>query len=167
MDPWPYGDKIYLDTSLFYYYLDNRRDYSPETNRIFDEINAKKFKAYTSIFVIKEMLNGNAKICKKMIAIIKENNIPIVSASYEILKIANLYITNNVIPINYITYALNLATCIANRLDYLITFDEEYLSYHYRTIFNNKLIQPYSTKDLRICPPMEVIDYAEEDIFTI
>jgi predicted nucleic acid-binding protein len=161
MDPWPCGNKIYLDTSLFYYYLDNRRDYIPETIRIFDEINAKKFKAYTSIFVIKEFINRDPNDCKKMLAIIKENNIPVIVASHEILKIANLYITNNVIRLNSITYALHLATCIANRLDYLITFDDEFLSYHYRTIFNKRLIQPYSTKNVRICPPMEVIDYAE------
>jgi predicted nucleic acid-binding protein len=163
MDPYPYGDKIYLETSLFHYYIDEERDYNPETIRIFEEINAKKFKGYTSIFVIKELFNSDTDDCKKMLNIIQEYNIPILPANNEIIKITNLYITKNVVPVNYITHALHLATCIANKLDYLITFDGEFWSYHYKTEFNIELIHPYSTTKLRICPPMEVIDYDEED----
>jgi predicted nucleic acid-binding protein len=161
MDVWPYGDKIYLETTLFHYYIDEERDYNPETIQIFDEINANKFKAYTSIFVIKELSNSNPDNCKKMLNIIQKNNIPILLASNEIFKIANLYITKKIIPINYITYALHLATCIANRLDYLITFDYQLKSYYEPKLLNEELIQAYSHKELRIRLPMEVIDYEE------
>jgi predicted nucleic acid-binding protein len=163
MEPYPYGEKIYLESSLFHYYLDEERDYNPEIIRLFEEINTIKFDAYTSIFVIKELFNSNTDDCKKMLNIIQENDISILSANQEIIKIANLYITKKIIPINYITYALHLATCIANRLDYLITFDGQFWHYYEPKLFNNKLIRPYKYKKLSICEPMEMIDYDEDD----
>ncbi|MCL2020377.1 MAG: hypothetical protein FWG70_11585 [Oscillospiraceae bacterium] len=48
--------KIYLETTMFNYYFDTERDAHSDTVTLFKEVKAGKYKAYTSSYVIDELL---------------------------------------------------------------------------------------------------------------
>ena len=47
--------KIYLETTMFNYYFDTERDAHADTVKLFNEIQAGKYDAYTSVYVIDEL----------------------------------------------------------------------------------------------------------------
>jgi len=49
--------KVYLETTLFNYYFDEDRDAHADTVRLFEDIAAEKYEAYTSAYIL-----GIAKI---------------------------------------------------------------------------------------------------------
>ena len=58
-------EKIYLETTIFNYYFDNDRDAHADTVKLFQEIDKEKYEAYTSAYVVRELLNALLKNKKK------------------------------------------------------------------------------------------------------
>ena len=66
--------RVYLETTLFNYYFDEDRDAHSDTVRLFENIAAGKYKAYTSLYVIEELKNAPSEKAKKMIALMEVND---------------------------------------------------------------------------------------------
>ena len=49
--------RIYLETTMFNYYFDEDRDAHADTVRLFEDIAAGKYAAFTSVYVIDELGN--------------------------------------------------------------------------------------------------------------
>ena len=47
--------RIYLETTMFNYYFDKEREAHADTVRLFEEIKAGKYQAYTSGYAIREI----------------------------------------------------------------------------------------------------------------
>ena len=63
--------KIYLETTVFNYYFDTERDGHNDTVKLFDEIKANKYEAYTSIYVTDELIKAEESKRSKMIKVIR------------------------------------------------------------------------------------------------
>lgn len=63
--------KIYLETTMFNFYLDKDKDAHPDTVKLFSEIKAGKYEAYTSRTVIEEIEKTIGDKREKMLNVIR------------------------------------------------------------------------------------------------
>ena len=55
--------KIYLETTLFNFYVDQERDAHADTVRLFEDIAAGKYEAYTSLLNARQSSARAASMC--------------------------------------------------------------------------------------------------------
>jgi len=95
--------KIYLETTLFNFYFDKDREAHAATVKLFNEIAEGKYEAFTSGAVIEELAEAATEKYEKMFSLIKEYNITVLGVSEEAEKLADIYVTESVIPLKYRT----------------------------------------------------------------
>jgi hypothetical protein len=89
--------KIYLETTLFNFYVDEDRGFAHESTIVlFNEIAEGKYEAFTSRFVISELNNAPKAKREKMLNLILEYDIPILETNDEVVRIADLYINEKI-----------------------------------------------------------------------
>jgi len=110
--------KIYLETTLFNHYFDEDRGLAhTSTISLFKEIAAGKYEAFTSGAVIEELVKAATEKYEKMFALIGEYNIAILTVSEEAEKLADIYVSENVIPEKYRTDGVHIAVAAVNNMD--------------------------------------------------
>ena len=119
--------KIYLETTMFNYFFDTDRDAHADTVRLFEEIAAGKYEAYTSRPVIEELEKTKSDKRKKMLSLIAEREIPILETNVEAEKLADIYVAEGIIPITYRTDGLHIAIAAVNDLDMIINMNFQHI----------------------------------------
>jgi len=150
--------KIYLETTLFNYYFDKDRDAHPDTVRLFKEIAAGKYVAFTSDAVLQELTKAPAEKRTAMLALVDEYNITVLRVSLEADALANTYIAERIIPQRYRTDGVHIAVATVNDLDFII-------SMNFKHIVKIKTVQMVRAVNIlngyhpiEITSPMEVND---------
>lgn len=155
--------KIYLETTLFNFYVDTNRDFAHiDTVKLFKEIATGKYEAFTSRYVLDEL--GKAPESKReiMLNLILEYDIPILEPSDEAAKLADLYVAEKVIPPKYRTDGLHIALAAVNDLDMIISMNFQHIvkrktikmTGHINIMNGYRIIEIYS--------PMEVVENESE-----
>jgi len=150
--------KIYLETTLFNFYVDKDRDAHADTVRLFKEIAAGKYEAYTSRYVIDELKNAPEDKRDRMLNLILQYDIPILEPNDEAAKLAGLYVAEEIIPKRYHADGLHIAIATVNDLDMIISMNFQHIvkrktikmAGHINTMNGYKAIEIYS--------PMEVVE---------
>jgi hypothetical protein len=68
--------RVYIETTMFNYYLDKDRDAHADTVAFFEECTAGKFEPYTSLYVVGELEEAQGEKREEMIALIKGTTLP-------------------------------------------------------------------------------------------
>ena len=151
--------KIYIETTLFNFYVDESRgDAHRDTVRLFKEIADGKYAAFTSDYVVDELRKASTEKSAKMLSLLTEYNIPVLSMSDEADRLADIYVAEGVIPQRYHTDGLHIAIATVNDLDMIISMNFEHIvkrktikmTGHINTMNGYRAIEIYS--------PMEVIE---------
>jgi predicted nucleic acid-binding protein len=151
--------KIYIETTLFNYYFDEDRGFTHEgTVKLFDDIAAGKYEAFTSRFVIDELNDAPEVKRKKMLNLILKYDIPILETSEEAVRIADLYIQEKIIPQKYRTDGLHIAIATVNDLDMIISMNFQHIVKRKTKIGTGNINALNGYRVLEICSPMEVIE---------
>jgi hypothetical protein len=155
--------KVYLETTMFNYYLDETKNAQPVTVAFFKAIGSGQFEGYTSVYAYDELDKAPEPQRTNMLNLIGKYHITVLDTSDEIIHLAETYIKNNIIPKKKRVDALHIAIASVNELDMI-------LSYNFRHINKLKtktqipaanLVSGY--RDIIIAQPEEVIDYEIDD----
>ena len=150
--------KVYLETTLFNYYIDDDRDAHEDTVIFFDECASGKFEPFTSGYVINELDDAPNDKRDKMIALIKKYNITVLAITDEADELALRYLTEGAFPPNSLIDASHVASASVNDLDMIINLNFRHIVKE-RTIEMTGAINTLSGyKTIKIKSPMEVID---------
>jgi hypothetical protein len=96
--------KIYLETSLFNFYVDESRGIDHKnTVKLFKEIAEGKYEAFTSTYVTDELEKAQGRKRDEMLDLMPKYGIAVLGASKEIERIADIYLAERVIPQRYRT----------------------------------------------------------------
>ena len=149
--------RIYLETTMFNYYFDTERDAHADTVKLFDEIKAGKYEAYTSVHVIDEL--GEAKEPKRssMLNLIKYYNINVLDYSDEARDLADIYVNEGVIPASKRLDSLHIAIATVNELEYIFSFNFQHINRVKTKTMTNLINSRESYKSITITVPAEVI----------
>jgi predicted nucleic acid-binding protein len=156
---------IYLDTSVInFLFADDAPELRAATIDLFDNfIKPSIYDTYISEYVLREInQTGNIEKKELLIKAVEDYNIDLLEFNKEdeIETLADEYCSQLVIPKNKKMDALHVAFCTVNKIDYLVSWNYKHLANVNR---EKKIlainIQYNYLHPLRICTPLELIDY--------
>ena len=150
--------KIYLETTMFNYYFDEDRDAHADTMKLFKEIQAGKYEAYTSIYVTDELIKAEDPKRSNMLALITEYNITVLPASNEADNLADVYVSEGIIPQKYRTDGVHIAVTTVNELDIIVSMNYEHIVKRKTILATGKINNLYGYRVIEIYSPMEVVE---------
>ena len=156
--------KVYLETTLFNYYFDEDRDAHADTVKLFEEIREGKYEAYTSAYVIDEL--GETKEESKrsnMLALIGEYNIKVLDYSDEAQDLADIYISEGVIPAGKRLDSLHISVATVNDLEYVFSFNFQHINRIKTKAMTSFINAREGYKSVTITVPSEVIEHGESE----
>ena len=152
---------IYLETTIFNFpFVDDAPQYKADTLKLFAEIKAGKFEAFTSEYVTLEIDKTRDMIKReKMNALIADYGITVIPESENIRILSNVYISAGIIPEKFATDAFHIAAATVHGLDYIISLNFRHIVKH-KTIIQTEVINAREGyKRVFIHSPAEVIDH--------
>jgi len=155
--------KIYLETTMFNYYFDAERDGHADTIKLFEEIKAGKYEAYTSSYVLDELeetKDDNKR--SNMISLINEYDITVIPGHEEARNLAAIYVTAGVIPAAKSYDSLHIAIATINDLDYIFSFNFQHINRIKTKTMTSAINLSEGYKPVTIATPGEVVEHGED-----
>jgi predicted nucleic acid-binding protein len=149
--------KAYIETTLFNYYFDEDRDAHADTVTFFEECASGKFEPYTSAYAIDELADAPIDKREKMLALINQYQIAILSASEEIVALAQRYISEGAISQGSQTDARHIAAAVVNDLDMIVSLNFRHIVKEKTIRITGAINKMLGYKLVEISTPMEVI----------
>jgi predicted nucleic acid-binding protein len=154
--------KIYLETTMFNYYFDTDRDGHADTVRLFKEIQAGRYEAYTSLYVIDELEETkDERKRSSMIALIGEYGITVIPGDDEAQRLAAVYIGAGIIPATKSYDSLHIAIASINDLDYIFSFNFQHINRIKTKTMTGAINVGEGYKPVTIATPGEVVEHGE------
>jgi predicted nucleic acid-binding protein len=151
--------RIYLETTLFNFYVDEDRGFVHDsTVALFQECAAGKYKAFTSRYVIDELAAAPAPKCDELLRLVSEYGIPILESTEEAATLADMYVSERVIPEKYRTDALHIAIAAANDLDMIISMNFQHIVKRRTINMTAHINRLNGYRAVEIYSPMEVVE---------
>jgi len=150
--------KLYLETTLFNFYFDKDREAHAATVKLFDEIAAGKYDAFTSTYVTDELENAPQEKSEKMIGLITQYNISVLAPNDDTMRIADLYTNEGIIPKKYLTDGLHIAIATVNDLDMIISMNFQHIVKRKTKIGTGNINALNGYRAVEIYSPMEVVE---------
>ncbi len=151
--------KVYLETTMFNYFFDEDRDAHADTVKLFSEIKAGKYVGYTSVYVADELANAAEPKRGKMLSLIEEFGIIVISADKEAEKLADIYINEGVIPSRFRMDGVHIAIATVNDLEYIFSLNFQHINKLKTKIMTENINIRHGYRGVYICSPMEVIEH--------
>jgi len=153
--------RIYLETTLFNYYLDKGRDAHADTVKLFAEIATGKYEAFTSTYVTDELGNAPQPKRDKMMGIITRYDIAVLAPTDEAARMADLYVAEGVVPRKFRTDGLHIAIATVNALDMIVSLNFKHIVKRRTILATGKINVLNGYHAVEIYSPMEVVDNEE------
>jgi hypothetical protein len=151
--------KIYLETTLFNFYVDKSRgEAHAYTVKLFQEIFAGNYEAFTSDYVVDELKKASFEKSAKMIALLTEYSVPVLSMNDEADRLADLYVTEEIIPLKYRTDGLHIAIATVNDLDMIVSMNFQHIVKRKTIRMCGAVNTMHGYHAIEIYSPMEVVE---------
>jgi predicted nucleic acid-binding protein len=154
--------KIYLETTVFNYYFDTERDAHADTVKLFEEIRAGKYEAYTSLYVTDELEVACEPKRSNMLALIDKYGIKVLSAGHETERLADIYVNERIIPATKGLDSRHVAVATVNNLEYIFSFNFKHINRIKTKTMTREINIREGYKPIIITVPSEVIENEEE-----
>jgi hypothetical protein len=155
-----YDPELFLETTTFnFYFYGKGKEKQVYTERLFADIAAGKYKAYTSNYVIDELSKDTAERFNAMNSLVDKYHIEVLPSDAEIGRLGALYIKKGIIPEKYKDDALHIAAATVNRLDFVISYNYNHIV-KLKTIIGTGLInRREGYQQVGLSAPKEIVDY--------
>ena len=150
--------KIYLETTLFNFYVDEDRDAHAATVKLFKEIAMEKYEAYASTYVTDELENAPETKRYKMMGLITKYNITVLASTDEAVRMADIYIEEGIIPQKYRADGLHIAIATVNDLDIIVSMNFRHIVKRKTILTTGKINNLNGYRAIEIYSPMEIIE---------
>jgi hypothetical protein len=155
--------KIYLETTLFNFYVEeDSGDAHTETVKLFKEIAAGKYEAYSSDYVVDELERALEGKREKMIKLFSQFGIKVLGPNTAADKLADLYVSEGIIPLKYRTDGLHIAIATVNRLDMIVSMNFQHIVKRKTVKMTGAINILNGYQAIEIYSPMEVVE--NEDV---
>ena len=152
--------RIYLETSIFnFVFADDAPDKKTDTLKLFEEIKAGKYEPFTSVHVVEELKRDKTSKSDKMQDLIDDYGITVLKSTVDIEKLADVYITENMIPAKYADDALHIATASVAGLDIITSWNFKHIVKVKTITLTESINLKYGDKMILINSPTEVIEH--------
>ena len=150
--------RIYIETTVFNYYIDSNRDGHQDTIQLFDEIRLGKYEAYTSEYVIIELQKAPEPKKSEMRDLIDKYNIKVIPLDDRAERLSDLYVINNVIPERFRFDSTHIAVASVHGLDYVISYNFRHINRAKTKLLTARINNAEGFGTVVICTAKEVLD---------
>jgi DNA-binding transcriptional regulator LsrR (DeoR family) len=150
---------------MFNYYFDIERDGYADTVRLFEKIRAGEYEAYTSEYAIGELLNASEPKQSKMLALIEEYGIVTLSITDESNRLADLYVSENIIPARFRLDGAQIAVASIYELDCVLSYNYQHINRVKTKLLTDRVNREKGYGTIVICTAKEILEdgqYSEE-----
>ena len=151
--------KIYIETTLFNYYVDESKEDCQVTIAFFEAITSGQFEGYTSAYTIGELESAAEPKRTKMLDLVKKYHIMILGASDKADHLASIYVQNGIIPEKKIIDAQHIAIATVNDIGMIFSYNFK----HINKLKTKNMVPAINLNEgyrpVIITQPKEVIDY--------
>ncbi|MDR1329570.1 MAG: PIN domain-containing protein [Oscillospiraceae bacterium] len=151
--------KIYLETTIFNYYLDtDRGEAHVATLELFRQIADGQFEPYTSYYVVNELEAAPEPKRSQMLNLITEYGVTVLQQSGEAVDLAEAYVAAGVIPEKYRTDGLHIATAAVYDMDIIVSLNFTHIVKRKTKLATPGINALRGYRSVEIYNPMEVIN---------
>ena len=149
--------KIYLETTMFNHYFDTNREAHVATVQLFEEIRSGKYEAYTSLYVTDELGDAPEPKRTKMLALIQEYGIVVLPDDSEAETLADIYVSDGVIPERFRYDGLHIAVATINDIEYIFSLNYQHINKLKTKSMTGVINESQGYRPVKIVNPMEVV----------
>jgi hypothetical protein len=161
------GDvRLYLETTLFTlfnYYFDEDRDGHADTVALFEAIREGKHEAYTSQYAVNELEEAPEPKQSDMMDLIGEYGIVVLPITEESNHLANLYVSEGVIPARFRLDGAHIASASIKGLDCVLSYNFRHINRVKTKLLTERLNHDNGYGGVIICTAKEVLDDEQDD----
>ena len=151
--------RIYLETTMFNYYFDEEPNFlHTDTVKLFEEIRAGRYEAYTSDYVTNELKQASTDKRDKMINLYTEYGITVLGPNVDADELANLYVEGKIIPQKHRTDAQHIAVATVNNMDMILSLNFKHIVRKKTIVMTGRINVDFGYRPIEIYSPMEVVD---------
>jgi len=150
--------KLYLETTMFNYYFDTERNGHADTVRLFEAIRAGKHEAYTSLYTIGELEDADEPKRSKMLALLDEYNITVFNTTDESDLLADLYVSEGILPAKFRLDGAQIAISSIHGLDYVLSYNYKHINRAKTKLLTDRINNAKGYNSVLICTAKEVLD---------
>jgi len=156
--------KVYLETTLFNFYLEKK--YGTEhvnTVKLFEEIAAGKYEAFTSTYVIRELEDTKDEEKRaKMLDLIIKYGITVLDENDDAVDLADIYAEEGVIQRKYMTDSRHIALATIYEMDMIVSMNFDHIVKRKTIIMTSHINVQKGYRAVKICSPKEVMENDKE-----
>ena len=153
--------KIYLETTMFNRYFEPERDNHRDTRVLFDEIAAGKFEAYTSAYVVEELMHAPEPKRQKMLDLITRCGITLIEGTYEAETLAGEYVNHGILSEKHMYDRTHIACASVSGMDMIVSLNFAHINRPKTRKLTRLVNELKGYAEITICSPMEVIEDEE------
>jgi hypothetical protein len=150
--------RLYLETTIFNYYFDEERNGHADTVKLFEAVGKKEYEIYTSGYAILELEDAPEPKRSKMLSLIDEYHIIVLSITTESRRMANLYITEKIIPAKFRVDGAHIAIASIHGLDCVLSYNFKHINRLKTKILIERINRMEGYNGIVICTSKEVLD---------
>jgi hypothetical protein len=152
--------KLFLETTIFNFFSYGKgKEKEVYTRKLFEAIQAGEYQAFTSEYVVWELLNDTKDRADKMTDLIGKYSVTTLSPNEEIKRLAQMYIDRKIIPANYPDDARHIAACTVCGLDCVVSYNMGHIVKPKTMIGTGFINKREGYLPVIISTPEEVIEY--------
>lgn len=148
--------KVYLETTIPNYLYANDTPREMDITRKFWRIIHKKYDCFISRLVVDE-IERTSNPDKRKLLLKSIEGIRVLSITDECRKLAEIYVSKNIIPSRYEPDAMHIAIATLNKLDILVTWNMDHMANPKTRITIRDENERLGYKVIDIATPEEVI----------
>ena len=149
---------IYLETTIFNHYFDTDREAHAATVKLFGEIKAGMYEAYTSAYVVDELEEAHEPKRKKMLGLIPQYGIMVLDISDEARYLAEMYVNEGIIPAKFVYDGYHIACASVNDMEYVFSLNFKHINKIKTKTMTSIINLREGYRPVTIASPMEVVD---------
>ena len=152
--------QLYLETSVWnFYFADDAPEKKETTRRFFDKVKQGEYEVFIFDAVMGEIDKAGDKKKKALLTLIKKYEPQRLIINEEILRLARMYVSDGIFPVNKIEDAIHAAAATVFEMDALISWNLKHLSnLRKMEMINGINMKEGYAKRLELITPMEVSD---------
>jgi hypothetical protein len=143
---------------MFNYYFDTDRDGHVDTVTLFEAVKAGKYEAYTSGYAVLELEDAAEPKRGKMLALIEEYHLTMLDINDEADRLAEIYITQKILPPRYRSDSAHIAIASIYGLDCVLSYNFKHINRLKTKIHTALINKAEGYHGVMICRAKEVLD---------
>jgi hypothetical protein len=148
---------------MFNYYFDKDREGHADTVRLFDEIREGRHEAFTSEYTVNELVEAPEPKRTKMLALIDEYDVKTLAMTNESDNLADLYVSEGIIPERFRLDGAHIASASMSGLDYVLSYNFQHINRAKTKLLTERINRKLGYESVIICTAKEVLDDEQSD----